>query len=494
MAANSTKKYTLGSPQEHILMRESHDSPIDVICEDCDEFICGDCAKSNHRDHNWKTLTTAATQRRRGLLLFLKKIKEENLPGIEEKIKKIPQQITENKEFCDSEIKKVQKHYDEIMARLTVIKKRHGETLMENLVRKNDQLNHVKSELEKKRRGFVDTVEFIKENNSTMSDYSLIDNHRELTKMISELEVHMTNCEHSVRFTRSEINDVFLESLFGKTVDLDNIGVTQRKSFQYGDNKIFLLETFIEDQCYIKDIDSEYIEKVNQQGAKKRKLSIDANDMYVTSNGDVYLTDSSDNSISCLSPSGSVSTVISTDPLEPGGICQSVGGGLLVTLADKDSDPYKLKPHSRRLMRHITVTGDVIREYEYQEDGQTRLFTAPNRITQNSNSVICVVNSKSDTAGELVIMSPSGHVKSVYRGQNLTENFNPTDAVCDSLCNILVADINNELIIMLSPDGEFLKILLQEDEEITPYSLSLYKSTLWVGYWDGLVKVFNYTI
>ncbi|XP_062593994.1 uncharacterized protein LOC134255470 [Saccostrea cucullata] len=128
----------------------------------------------------------------------------------------------------------------------------------------------------------------MEKNNYSMSDYSLIENHRELTKMLSELEVHTTNCEqnmHSVRFSKGEINDDFLGSLVGKTLELDSIE--------------------------------------------------------------------------------SVSTFISTDPLRPLGICQSVDGGLLVTFRDIKSDAYKLEPHRKRLARHVTMTGDVIHEYEY---------------------------------------------------------------------------------------------------------------------------------
>ncbi|XP_061184998.1 uncharacterized protein LOC133193013 [Saccostrea echinata] len=440
MAKCNSEKLPRSSSLAHILICESHELPIDIICEDCDKFICAKCAKTYHRDHDWKTLPTAAAQRRRDLHKFLKKIKEVDLPGIDAKISK---QIKENKQMCDSEIKKLRKHCEEVMARLTEIKKRHEKTLRENLVKKNDQLSHVKSELDKKKKGIVKTVEFMEDNNSTMSDYSLIDKQRELTKMLSELEVHMANCEHSVRFTRGEIKYDILKYLVGRTLDLDDI------------------------------------EKVNQQGFKEHKFSIDPNDMCVTDNGDVYFTDFSNNSISCLSPSGSLSTVVSTDPLVPGGICHSVDGGLLLTLRDIDSDHYKLNSHSRRLVRHITVTGDVILEYEYQEDGQTRLFTLPGRVAQNRNSDICVLNSTSDTTGDLVIMSPSGRMKSAYRGQNLTEDFYPTAVVCDSLCNILVTDHNNKQIHLLSPDGEFLKFILTENEVNGPSIISLYKSTLW---------------
>ncbi|XP_062611657.1 uncharacterized protein LOC134273474 [Saccostrea cucullata] len=394
----SKAKYPLGSPQEHIEMCETHDLPIDVICEDCDEFVCARCAKTDHKEHEWSTLPTAASQRRRGLPRFLKKIKEEDLPGIDEKLENISRKITENTEQCDAEIKKLHKHVDEIITKLSEIRKDNEQKLKENLEKSNEKLDVAKSDLCRKKREIAEIVLFFSENNSVMSDHGFVDNHRELTKMLYGLDVDLKNCTPSMRYSKGEISDAVLENLIGKSFDLDDIR-----------------------------------------------------------------------------------------------ICQSVGGGLLVTLVDKSHD-LKLEPHSRRLVRHITVTGDVIHEYEYQEDGQTRLFSYPFRVTQNSNSDICVVNRTSEFTGGLMILSTSGHIKSIYRGQNLTKDFWPSNVVCDILCNILVPDINDVRIHLLSPDGEFLKFLLTENDRNHPSRLSLYKATLWVGYREGFVKVFQYRI
>lgn len=51
MAAISFK-YPLGSAQQHIKTCEKHDLTIDIICEDCDGFICSRCAKTDHKDHD----------------------------------------------------------------------------------------------------------------------------------------------------------------------------------------------------------------------------------------------------------------------------------------------------------------------------------------------------------------------------------------------------------------------------------------------------------
>jgi hypothetical protein len=169
-----------------------------------------------------------------------------------------------------------------------------------------------------------------------------------------------------------------------------------------------------------------------------------------------------------------------------------VDGALLVTLPDCESEVYELDYYSRRLVRHMTLTGDVIHEYEYQEDGQTRLFTLPYRVKQNGNSDICIVNRTSKYTGHVVILSSSGRVRSVYHRDNLKKDFCPHDVECDSRCDILVTDVYNHLIHLLSPTGEFLKFLLTKKEVHLPTVLSLFESTLWVGNEQGTVKLFQY--
>ncbi|XP_062583729.1 uncharacterized protein LOC134245466 [Saccostrea cucullata] len=363
----------LGSPQKNTEICKTHNAPADVICEDCDKFICGRCTKTDHRDHDWKTLLAAASERRSSLMKFLKKIKEENLCKIEKKIEAVSKQID---------------HHD------------------------------VKSTLNKTKNEISETVKFIEENNIIMSNYSLIDAHRELTKLMPDPVVDLKNCEHSIRFCIGKFVDKELENMVGKTVDLDMIN--------HGNNTIY-----------------------------------------------------------SMSPLGVRSSrVIETDPQVPVGICHSIDGGLLVTFTD-----HELDSHSKSLVRHFTATGEVINEYEYQEDGQTRMLACPTKITQNRRGDICVVNYTSGDTGNIVIISPSGRMKSVYCGHNLTKNFVPRDVVCDSLCNFLVTGINNNQIHLLGPDGKFLKFLLTDNEVNQPYSLSLHKSTPWVGYSSGLVSV-----
>lgn len=92
--AEAKEEYPLDTPQEHVSMCEKHDlMPIEIICEDCDKFICSKCVKEDHKDHNWNTIITASTLKARGLMNSMKKIEEEDIKIKDEGIKRPSQRI-----------------------------------------------------------------------------------------------------------------------------------------------------------------------------------------------------------------------------------------------------------------------------------------------------------------------------------------------------------------------------------------------------------------
>jgi hypothetical protein len=214
---------------------------------------------------------------------------------------------------------------------------------------------------------------------------------------------------------------------------------------QYSGKPVYILSAFSKNDGYANFVESKCIKHITKQGEKKKKYNAAVNGVCVTDAGDIYVTDRENEVVVRLSPSGSVSTVVRTHPLTPTVICQSLDGGLLVTMEDEES--------KTSLPRHTTLTGDVICDYEYQEDGQTSLFTVAYRVKQNGNSDICVVNQTSETTGNLMILSSSSRVNSFYHGQNLKDNFAPSDVACDFRCNILVTELFNHRVHLLSPAG-----------------------------------------
>lgn len=378
---------------------------------------------------------------------------------------------------------------------LIKIRKKIETKLKENLKSKNAEMDMKKSELESKAKNVLDLVNLLEGKHSTLSDYSLISSLRDLNNLLHNKDSDKENGDHSVRYRRGVISEELVDSMMGQTLDLDDFSVTEAESFQYGDKNIRVLRAINEDSCIIGASQLDNIEQVNKRDKKREKLNVyNVNDVYVTGNGDLYATDNSTNYIVQHSSSGSVVSLF-CNALSPIGICQSIDKGLLITFIDVASDLESVisrpKSSTRCLVSHMKPTGHVIREYEYHENGRTRLFTVPYRVKQNGNTDICVVNMTSKSTGELVILSVSGSLRNRYNGQKLVKNFHPTDVACDSRFNIIVNNFFNN-IHLLSSEGEFMKYLLTRNDVADPYSMSLCKSTLWVRNSHGLVKVFNY--
>ncbi|XP_062587365.1 uncharacterized protein LOC134249004 [Saccostrea cucullata] len=488
--ADGETKYPLGSPLQHVKICEEHDSIIDILCEECYAFICSICARLNHNGHNWVTQATAALQRRRGIHEHLVNIKKEKISKLDKEIQKMVSQMEENEGMCDTQVKDLQRHYDDTILKLIDIKKNQKDVLKDNLRKTNETIKNAKHNLEKIRKSIIDIVDFMVENNSTISDFSLIESHRQLEELLCEMNRYFNNCGNTARYIRGEFEEDMLENMIGRIVELDDICHAETSSFKYVEDGIAFLQAYCEDEYYIKYIQTDCIDEVNKQGKLKRQIKICPAGVCVTDNGNVYITDNEKNSICRLFPSGYISTIFSTTPLIPDGICRSVDGGLFVTLRDNESPVFQLNNCSRRLVKKITLTGAD--EFEFQKGTQTRLFTWPIRVLQNRNTDICVVNLTSDTTGEIVIVTPSGHLKTVYHGQDLIGRFCPFNIECDIHSNILVTDPANHTIHLLSPDGEFMKYLLTEREVTRPSAISLHKSTLWIGDFNGRVKVFQY--
>lgn len=203
--------------QEHPLMCKMHASmPIEVTCEDCEEFICSDCVKESHKDHNWQTIQTAAANRRRGLKRSLTLIEENGIQRIDRKSKRASEVMKENEKRCETEVFRLQKHFDAIVEKLDIIRKRHEATLKDRFESKNAEINKIRSSMERKKNDIFQLVESIRKNASTMTEIDLVKTHRELTKLLSSEVADIVG--DSLYFLRHEggvIDDAIIASMMG---------------------------------------------------------------------------------------------------------------------------------------------------------------------------------------------------------------------------------------------------------------------------------------
>ncbi|VDI23142.1 Hypothetical predicted protein [Mytilus galloprovincialis] len=136
-------------------------------------------------------------------------------------------------------------------------------------------------------------------------------------------------------------------------------------------------------------------------------------------------------------------------------------------LQEYEHDKYKNKLFS--LPRFLTSTSTK------------RLFTFPLRITCTSNGNICVVDLlDNDGRGKVVVLSPGGDILGTYTGHsdvNTEEKpFKPTGILTTPSDNIIVTDVENHLLHILTDQGQSITYYNLRDMGIL-YTYSLAQST-----------------
>ncbi|XP_052082404.1 uncharacterized protein LOC127720032 [Mytilus californianus] len=115
-------------------------------------------------------------------------------------------------------------------------------------------------------------------------------------------------------------------------------------------------------------------------------------------------------------------------------------------------------------------------------------FNYPRRITSDSNGNICFVDWFSDDRrGQVVVLSPEGDILGIYTGHsdvNTNNNpFTPVGILTTPSDNIVVTDLNNHLLHILTNQGQIITYYNLRDMGILhPYSLALSTSgTIYIG-------------
>ena len=201
-------------------------------------------------------------------------------------------------------------------------------------------------------------------------------------------------------------------------------------------------------------------------------------DVVISQQGDLLLSDSDNNCIKSISRDKTVHTIFKTkvgrfrSKLKPYGLCCLQSGDIAVTFADEG-----------RVIIY-SVSGEVIKEMD------KKLFTRPYRVAQSKvNSDLYI----SDDAGKVLALNKNYKVRYEYNGQNDGGSFFTRGLCTANAGHVLITDWNNNRVHILDRDGGFLQYLLTEEQGLRwPWNIEVdSKGNAWVGDLSG-VKVVKY--
>ena len=242
--AEKEEKKLLRTPEEHELFCKKHISmPIDIICEDCEVFICSKCVKEDHKDHEWDTIASAATVKTRGLITSLNKVEKDFIKQLDEQIHKVNEKMKENEGKCNTEVLRSRTHRCAMVKKINEIGKQHEKQLRDGLVNENAYLSRVRLSVDKRKENVLLRVNSLKENYGTMTDIVLLKTHRNLIKLLTTEDDCMENCEFSLKYESKYSNGKLLESMMGRVFeyDSDEIPGVNSKTNSLIWRKLFLL-------------------------------------------------------------------------------------------------------------------------------------------------------------------------------------------------------------------------------------------------------------
>ena len=213
---------------------------------------------------------------------------------------------------------------------------------------------------------------------------------------------------------------------------------------------------------------------------KEIKAFINLYDMVLTASQDIIATNLHKTCLVKISPSDDVSTLCSTAPLQPLGICINNRGHIVVGLeAGLGKPPYKLVIYS-------SDGSTVLQEIENDEDGEPLFRKRISQVKQNGNGDYVVAG-----LYRIVCVSSEGRFRWDYRvGSSLIGIYG---MVCDKYDNVIIAEHVSNKIRLLSSEGKLVTTLLTEEDGIRwPRSLSIdTHGQLWIGQ-DKNLNVIKY--
>lgn len=471
--------------------------PLSLYCWTCDFSICEVCSVDKvHSFHEWGAISRFSVNWK-NVTKTNKGIQEGHFCQINENIKHIQELKTENVRKTTEKINRIHQQEKEMLNVISILIENQVRQAEEELVKNNSKLTKLENRFRTHAENLRQKTASLEQ--SRASNTQFLAEHGEIKAMMNEMK-SMTHenisCfgELSI-FVKGNIEIHLVEKMLGKAQNVSDMNATAISEFNIGEKTIASISPESEDIAWIHGVSEDFSTLSTIKGERKRKQKHSAyfGDCTLMENGDMYFNDYMAQCIKRLSTTGAVSVIKETKPLTPLGISLMSEGWLLVTLDSEDFDSKFEK--GKNLVWHMSPGGRVLKEYEFELDGQTRLFACPYRAVQNGNLDICVVDVLTANSGRVVVLRKEGALKFRYFGFDSTKPFDPSMICCDVSNNLLVSDYSNDRVHIITADGQFIRYLLtNQNGLLKPYCLAMVNNILWIGCRDGKVKVVRHHV
>ncbi|XP_062621401.1 tripartite motif-containing protein 2-like [Saccostrea cucullata] len=465
---------------------------VDMLCEECQVPLCSKCATmGDHERHKFVDLEAVYAEKFALFQQEISKIQEYFLPtsqDLQKEIKKDSSEIkhimdnirtsmkTEGeslKSLVDTVISENMKQLDQIehslLEDLNVQDKTMDDyiTYLHNIVKKlhrclsSTETQKLMSEKKPKIQSIPETTKPVTPG-FTAGQYTKSD----VTKLLGKIHVPNTKVEKreirpiervyntAMKPTHKQMKEDRKKSDEKQTMSL-SASVTKVREFNVpGVDSVHHVSLDQSDRLWISDSDGNLVQ-TDLQGNVIQKIKTNGGLGYhtVTQDRDLIFTDQNKKVINRITQDNNITEFIKTGDWEPLSIYSShINGDLLVGMVTDGERQAKVTRYNK--------TGKELQNIQWDNKGQG-LYNSPCYITENINGDICT----SDLLNRaVVVVNKSGQHRFSYTGQG--SEFDPFGICTDILGHILVCDYVSETVHLLDQDGQFLSLLLTQQQGV----------------------------
>ncbi|KAK3102047.1 hypothetical protein FSP39_008385 [Pinctada imbricata] len=212
---------------------------------------------------------------------------------------------------------------------------------------------------------------------------------------------------------------------------------------------------------------------INGQHIHSLSLDFKIQGFVINNIGNFIVCDLSNYSIKQVTADGYVSTLCSTSPWKPWGICLNHKQQPVVCIGES-------------LVVYSSDCQTKLQEFKHDQHGKP-LFVWPHIVAMNGETSYCVADPR---GYKVVTIDVEGRLRWTYSGEPGQKRFKPYNICCDSFMHVLVAETYHNKVHLLDEEGKFIMYITDNDSIQHPLGLVVSDDGyLWIGEDHVLKKV-----
>ena len=482
--------------QVALLFCDKHEEEeIDIYCKTCKKPTCTECLKTDHNGHDFDTIRKFYRKITNSRLDYIREMKEK-FNSVRTKNRRHTRHVKcrnetllkQNVENAEKKRAELHQTVDDIIDSHIHCMTEHSQKLGEEIDREVNKLQEDESELMEMLETFMKT---------TMVGLDLIEYYEKLRSKADSLQtLDISQYCSKEMYLEGEMDREKLNSIIGEVtkISMGTNSVELISSIQHKDAIVHTICPVSDKDAWLTYQGAWEFTHLRRDGNHTISVKSEASGLsFIPHDGEFLFCNRKQNNILKVDMSGTSTVWMNTSPLEANCIGESLNGNVLISICDQNSGTRT--EQSQRSVQMVTPSGDVLNSYEYGEDGITPVLTCPDRVTQNNNSDVCVLNlydiSRGKVRGNVCVFFDDSAFRFLYSGNG--GEFNPGGLCCDSLCNIICTNAIDNTIHVISSDGSFLRFLFTSKTCVPKaFSVALHRNVLWVGTLRAEVHVYRY--